>query len=55
MAAPGSPETTFHVEVPPDARPQFSFFVNVDGFDRAFRYEVPVGATSRTLFSSRAA
>ncbi len=45
---PAAPEATFHVEVPPDSGPLFSFFVNVDGFDRAFRYEVPVPATSRT-------
>ncbi len=45
---PPAAETTVHVEVPHDAGALLPMHVNIDGFDRAFRYEVPTGATSRT-------
>jgi hypothetical protein len=45
---PPATETTVHVEVPRDVGALLPMHVNIDGFDRAFRYEVPTGATSRT-------
>ena len=54
---PPAAETTIHVEVPRNAGALFPIQVNVDGFDRAFRYEVSTMPRSRTSIpeSSRVA
>jgi hypothetical protein len=41
-------EAVIHVGIPVNAGPVFPVFLNVDGFDRAFGYEVPANATSRS-------
>jgi len=46
---PPATEAILRLDVPPDAGPIFPILVNVDGFKRAFRFEVPTNVTSPTL------
>ena len=48
LLQPGMTETRLHVQVPPDAGPVFPVTIDVDDFERAFRYEVPTTAAVRT-------
>jgi hypothetical protein len=46
---PSAAETQLHLEIPPDAGPVCTILVDADGFERAFRFEVPTDAASRTV------
>jgi hypothetical protein len=49
-------EAKLRLEVPPDAGTHLSVLVHVDGFERAFRFDVPLDAPTRTTVpESRAA
>ena len=45
---PSATEALLHMEVPPNAGSMFPILVNVDGFQRAFRFEVPAKVRSET-------
>ena len=44
---PPATETQLRLEVPPDAGSHFRVLVHADGFQRAFRFDVPLDAASR--------
>lgn len=49
LLQPGAAETRLHIQVPPDAGPIFPVTIDVDDFERAFRYEVATTAVVPTV------
>jgi hypothetical protein len=49
LLPPGAAETRLTLEVPSDVGSVFPITINVDDFERAFRYDIPTIATARTV------